>query len=115
MKILLDTNFLMAPFRNKADIYNQFRMNFPSAELMTLKSCLEELERKKEKGAIRLLEKNKVRTIDFKKGDADSSILGFAEKNDVVVATIDKELQKRLEEKGIEYIFLRQGKFIEKS
>ena len=112
MKILLDTNFLLIPFKNKIDIYEELRFKYPDYKLITLEACVEEL-RNKEKGAVDLLEKNNVEIIDFRKGNVDDSILNYAIENKVVVATIDKVLQKRISEKGLSYIFLRQKKFLQ--
>ncbi len=113
MMILLDTNFLLIPFKKKLDIYEELRFRFPLYNLITLESCIRELEKMNQKGAIELAKSSGLKIIKYGKGIADSDIISFAKKKKVIVATIDKKLQKKLLEMGVRIIYLREGRFPE--
>ena len=49
------------------------------------------------KTALKLLSKNKFNKVDLKTKDVDKGLIRFAEKNkDVIVATLDKEIKKKI-------------------
>jgi len=112
MKILMDTNFLLIPFKEKIDIYDEINFQFPDSELFTLKSCVKELEKLKQKAAIDLLKQKKVKVLNSEKGDVDKNIVYYAENENMVVATVDRRLREELKVKGVPYIYLRQRKFL---
>ena len=116
MKILLDTNFLMAPAQFKVDIFRQLSGH----KLMTLDLCVKELKRiskSKKKDAMAaeialdLLKKKKVRIVKAKPL-TDSALLNYAKENNCAVATNDRKLIKRLKNKEINIIRLRQKRYI---
>lgn len=123
-KIILDTNMLMAIGQFNVDIFSEIERicNF-KYELCILDRQTKELEeirkkRGKDSRAAKLatdLIKNKkvkiIKTISEK--DVDSQILEFAQKNNYIVATQDKELKNRLKRKNLQVIFLRQKKYLE--
>jgi rRNA-processing protein FCF1 len=113
MKILMDTNFLLIPFKSKIDVYEELDFRFPRSELFTLKVCVEELEKMKEHGAIALLRKKSVNVMNFRQGNVDNSIAACAEQNGFAVATIDRILQRKLRQRGLPFVFLRQNRFLE--
>ncbi|MBI4018819.1 MAG: PIN domain-containing protein [Candidatus Aenigmarchaeota archaeon] len=115
MKILLDTNFLMAVAQFKADVFGELQGN----DLFTLSSCIQELEklagsRKKDAPAARvaleLLQKKGVKIIEAS-GNTDFSLMEKAEKG-YAVATNDAALIKKLKESGIKVLRLKQKKRI---
>jgi len=112
MKILMDTNFLLIPFKERIDIYDEINFQFPDSELFTLKSCVKELEKLKQKAAIDLLKQKKVKVLNSEKGDVDKNIVYYAENENMVVATVDRRLREELKVKGVAYIYLRQRKFL---
>ncbi|RKY43454.1 MAG: DNA-binding protein [Candidatus Omnitrophota bacterium] len=120
MKFLLDTNFLMIPGKFKVDVFEELK-KFGKPEFFTLSSVVKELENlssgkgKNSKYArigLQLLEKNKVKILSAAK-DVDSEILNFAEKQEFVICTLDKELKNRAVSKGIKVVFLRQKKYLD--
>ena len=115
MKILLDTNFLMAVGQFKADVFGELQGN----ELFTLSSCIQELKKlagskKKDAPAARvalgLLKNGNVKTIQAS-GNADFGLMEQAKKG-YAVATNDAALIKKLKESGIKVLRLKQKKRI---
>ena len=119
IKVILDSNFLFIPSKFQIDIFeglmNLLNQRF---ELILLSSTYNELLIMAEKGspsmrkkaalALKLAEKCSIVTV--KKGmeeTHDDVILRIASKWKCLVATNDRELRKRLRDKGIPVIFMR--------
>ena len=122
-KILLDTNFLLAVYQFKVDIFAELDRicNF-NYKLFILDKTIEELkniiERQKGKHkdaarvALQLLKLRKVSVIKTgSKKHTDDVILDYAEK-DYLVATQDKDLKRRLIHHNVKVIVLRQKKIL---
>ncbi|MCH8067029.1 MAG: nucleotide-binding protein [Nanoarchaeota archaeon] len=122
-KILLDTNFLLAVYQFKVDIFTELDRicNF-NYKLFILDKTIEELkhiiERQKGKHkdaarvALQLLKLRKVGVIKTgSKKHTDDVILDYAEK-DYLVATQDKDLKRRLIHHNVKVIVLRQKKIL---
>lgn len=112
MKVILDTNFFMLPVDFGVDIYTQLE----GYELITLESCVRELEylskRNKKAGlALEILKKKDIKTIRVN-GNTDKAIIEYASKNNCIVATNDKELIKRLNSNNIRVFRLYQRRLI---
>lgn len=122
MKIILDTNFLVYCAKQKIDYIREIPI---SGEIVVLSSILQELEKIKEKArkgkdkeaaslSLQILNKNlkekKIRIIKTKE-NADESIKKIVKKQDVV-ATMDKELKKKLKGK-VRILSIRQRKKLE--
>ena len=106
MKILLDTNFLVYCAKQKIDYISEMPVE---GKLVVLSSVVSELEKLAEKAkkardkeaaklALELLEHNKVKIIKIDEKEADEAILKSVEEKDAV-ATMDKELKKKLKGK----------------
>ncbi len=105
-EVLLDTNFIMSCARQKIDFFEQIPLM--GLEILIPKQVsreLENLSKSRESAFIReaadlsmkLLNRNKFRIVKLEYNDVDKGIIFFADKNkDVVVATLDKELQGRI-------------------
>ena len=120
-KILLDTNFLLAVFELKIDIFAEIARvcDFPYT-LFILDRTLEEVEnlikssllskRQVAKGALQLIKIKKIqilpthdlRSVDDILVDMDGSI----------VATNDVVLKRRLRQKGMQILTIRQKKYV---
>lgn len=114
MKILLDANFLLIPFKFKVDIFSEINriMDFKYG-LTTFKSCLNEIKNFKEyKSVLKLIKQKKVKIINNAKKPVDREIIKYAVKNNAIVATQDKELKKLLKKKGIVIITLRKKRHL---
>ncbi len=118
-KIVLDTNFLLAAVQFRVDAFGQLREFGRS--FVVLRPCvseLEEISRKKSKPgvyariALQMIKHRGVKTTRIMERSTDTAILRFAEKHGCMVATNDKKLIKRLRNKGIKIIRLRQKKYL---
>lgn len=122
--VLLDTNILLIPGQFRVDIFAEIeRIIEEPYELAVYRGTLEELQRIMERGRGRshaaarlgkaLLAARKVRTLEKRKGpsetllNTDRFIADFAARNACVVATLDRELQKKILEQGGRCIALR--------
>ncbi len=123
-KILLDTNFLMIPCQFRADIFSELeRMCSFSYKLFILDATLAELKKlalsKGKKGgcarvALKLIEANNVEVFssqDYTDKHTDDLIVKITNK-DWIVATQDMNLKRRLKEKGVGLIILRQKGYL---
>ena len=121
-KVVLDTNFLLIPAQFRVDIFEELtKLLDDSYELTTLKGCLGELRKiqEEQKGknkanaklTLDLLETKELNIIDHDPGHIDDIIVERADK-DTIVCTQDKDLKRRLKEKGIKIITLRQKKYL---
>ena len=119
--IILDTNFLLIPAQFNVDIFSEIERicDFPY-QLCIIDKTLSELDsiienqRQKYKNsaklALKLLKSKAVKIIKTKKDKyVDDLIFDLAENADIIIATQDKELKKRLKNP---IITLRQKKYL---
>jgi hypothetical protein len=134
-KIILDTNFLMAPFQFKIDIFAELkRLMYEPFKVYILKETIEELgyiiekQRAKNKEFAKLAKQYvKIMNIEIiditkqkdlyitnisKSNRVDDILVGMAEAG-YIIATADAELKKRLKEKGNKSIILRSKSHLE--
>lgn len=115
LKIILDTNFLLVPAKFKVDVFEEMeRVVDQKFKLVVPESIREELERLAEgksedaraaRTGLKLLERENVEFVKTK-NKADEAIIELVDEN-TIVATMDKDLKKRLKNKGIGIIYLR--------
>lgn len=125
-RIILDTNFLLIPAQFGLDIFSELEKTCSfSYELIIFDKSLNELEnivntgkghdKDTAKTTLLLVENmisnKKLNIIPAKTGYIDKEIIDSADK-DTLVATQDIELRKRLKEKGIKTIVMRQKKHL---
>ena len=121
--IILDTNFLMIPLQFKVDIFSEIeRICSFSYSLLVLEASVRELEniagtgktkdRKAAAAALKLLKSKNIRIIKSGEKYADDAILRSADE-DTVVATQDMALKRKLAQKRISIIILRQKKYLQ--
>ncbi len=138
--VLLDANFLLIPSQYQVDIYQQLRMRLTGTlKLLIVPEVLEELHIKSAattstkftrdvKMALELLS-NQLKQFphlfvelphkNFQNIPVDDYLIELAEKtqqiekNEVFIATNDRELRKKATIKGIRTIYLRQKKILE--
>jgi rRNA-processing protein FCF1 len=110
MKTILDTDFLVNVIKYRIDIEE---IKSPCIIDKTIDE-LEKVNNLNAKAAIKLIKLKKFKIIKTKKDKiVDDLILEKATKEDIV-ATQDKKLKKRLKEKQIKVITVRQKKYITK-
>ncbi|HOC97078.1 MAG TPA: hypothetical protein PKJ54_02240, partial [Candidatus Pacearchaeota archaeon] len=70
-----------------------------------------ELEKLKKTAALKLLEKNEFKKISLQGKNVDNSIVKFARENpEIIIATLDKEMRKKIKNKKVT---IRSKKIIE--
>lgn len=115
MKVILDTDFLVNCMKFKIDIDTELR------KILTVKYVicvvdktideLEGLDNGYSKMALKWLDMKNVEEVSTAKNKvADDLILEL--NDEVMVATQDKEFKRRLKEKGVKTIIIRQEKYL---
>jgi rRNA-processing protein FCF1 len=122
--VLFDTNFLLIPIRFGVDIFAESeRVLNQKPVFAVIKSVVDEINvLKKEakpsfyrelKFAEKLLEHCIVIQDERRAGErVDDSIIRVSSVHGFLVGTTDTELRKRLHDKGVKVLFLRQKSFI---
>lgn len=120
MEIIIDTNILMAYGSLKLDVIEQLK-SLGFTRLFTIDLVVEELkdlsnrslnEAKPAKMALDLIDKERIEIIMTYGKDADDEILKKAKELDIPVATSDKDLLKKLKEKKIKTVSIKQKKLL---
>ena len=108
-EVLIDANFALIPVQFKLDIYSELdRIVQRKYQIVTLEPITEEIQKiAKGKLALQMLENKGVRIIPTSIRDVDDAIVDYAERENAIVCTNDKELENRLREKGITVIYMR--------
>lgn len=115
-KIMLDTNFLVAPFQLSIDLFEEIDRVYPVNEVYTLEDAVQEA-RSIEEGRYKNLVEKLIDTQDIEvletegEGEVDDLLVDICE--EFVIATNDRELKDRLVEKGAEVLFIRSGDHLE--
>jgi rRNA-processing protein FCF1 len=115
-KILLDTNFLVAPFQFSFPLFEELERLYPTADIYTLDDAVQEaksIEEGKYTGLVeKLLETQDIEVLETSgEGEVDDLIVEVSE--DFAVATNDKELKERLLDRGREVVIIRGGNHLE--
>ena len=120
-KVILDTNFLLIPVQFNVDIFSEIQRIFEgSYQVCVLDKTVAELKEiiDKQKGksreaakiALQLLKAKKVKALRTKADkDVDALLVELSKNSDVVVATQDAALRKKLKSSKI---ILRQKKYL---
>ena len=123
-KVIIDTNFLMVPYKFKVDIFSEFericdfnyKLYIFEQSINELKVIMEKQSGKNKKAAQFALKLIKLKNIKIIKSgenkEVDSLILQSVNKN-TIIATQDKKLKKELLKKGSAVIILRQKKYLQ--
>ena len=121
--IILDTNFLMIPFTQNVDVFDELSNLFGRVNLYVVDKTIEELDKlsktrsgKDKQAALlarSLLKLKGVKTLTTGNGYADDVILTIAKEKGYFVATQDRDLKVRLKKNNVPRIFLRQKKYLE--
>ena len=115
MRVLLDTNLLLLPHRHKVDVFAEIeRLMIGKHTVCTFSTVLDELKALVDstedgvaaKVGLELVGGRGVEVIPSS-GDVDSAILEYAKNHDVIVATNDRELKRKLKEVGVKVIYMR--------
>jgi len=118
-KILLDTNFLLAMYQFKVDIFSQIdKISTFEYELCVIDKTLDELKNivEKQKGknkdaakiAIKVIAIKNIKVIKTKSNKHTDDVIVDLSGSDFIVATQDKELRARLKQRNVPIILLRK-------
>lgn len=115
-RILLDTNFLVAPFQHSFDIFDEIDRLYPLHKLYTLDDAVEEAKSieggKYGPLAEKLIERKDIEVLETEgEGEVDDLIVDVSD--EFAVATNDKELKERLLDRGREVVIIRSGTHLE--
>lgn len=115
-KIMLDTNFLVAPFQMSFPLFEEFDRIYPFHELYTLEDAVQEaksIEGGKYKELVdKLLETQDIEVLSTEgDGEVDDLLVDIAE--DYIIATNDKGLKNRLLDDSREVVIVRSGDHLE--
>lgn len=113
MKVILDTNILIDAVKYKIDVVSQASV---FGQPVVPDACINELKKlsdNKNAGiALEIAKKIKQIKTDENIRNNDKKIVGFALKNDCIVATSDKELLKTLKNNKIKTLRLTQKRYL---
>lgn len=115
-KIILDTNFLVAPFQLSFDVFDEIEQRYPYAGICTLEDALEEsksIEGGKYKELVpKMIEKQEVEVIETEgEGSVDDLLVDISD--NYLVATNDKELKERIKHRGNPVLIIRSRDHLE--
>ena len=98
--VLLDTNFIITCIKQKIDFFEELYLE--GYQIIIPDGVINELKKLKQNSILKFLEKNNFNKIILTGKNVDNSIINYAKKNpEIFVATLDRELQKKLKNKKI--------------
>lgn len=116
MKVIIDTNALIIPHKFKIDIFEEIEKLLPTAEKIIIDSTIRELhnikDRKAANIALQLINKYNIKIV-HEPGETDSAIITYAQTNNGVVFTNDKEMKKMCIRFKVPVMYMRKKKKIE--
>lgn len=115
-KILLDTNFLVAPFQFSFNLFEELERLYPGCEIYTIDDAVQEarsIRGGKYKDLVEtLIEKKDIQVLETEgDGEVDDLIVDISD--EFIVATNDKELKQRLLDNSRPVIIIRTGDHLE--
>lgn len=116
-EIILDTNFLTAPFQlDTIDIFQELERVFPNSQIYTINDAVQEaksIEDGKYGDLVeKLTHKKDIQILETEgEGSVDDLLVQIS--RDYVIATNDKELKERLIEVNAEVIHIRNESYLE--
>ena len=105
-KVVLDTNFILSCVRQKIDFLEKIQLR--GMKILLPEEVLDEIKKIENSGrklhlrenaqlALKTLEKTGFEKIKLETENVDDGLVKFSEKNkDVIIATLDRELKKRI-------------------
>jgi len=115
MDVILDTDFLINIAKYKIDLLEECRRVFYKPfRLMIIDKTIDELKGKpEEKLVLQIIKRNNIEMIKTEKNKIVDDLIMENLKEDIVIATQDKELKQRVKKKGLKTLLVRQKKYLE--
>ncbi len=114
--IVLDTNFLIEIIKFRIDLFSELeRICDFNYNVKVLDKTIEELvkiKQKESKIALKFIKEKKIEIIKTKSEKGVDDLLVEIANEDFLIATQDKLLKKRLEEKDIKMLIIRQKNYL---
>ncbi|MGQ9468404.1 MAG: PIN domain-containing protein [Nitrososphaerales archaeon] len=120
-RVLLDASFILTLISKPLNLVEELEEMLGKVELLVLEDTIKELEAISKRPSIKKAKQAKL-ALDFVarlkhitysyEGFVDDKILRCAMENRLLVATMDKELRKRLRAMGLSVISLRENRLI---
>jgi len=123
MKALLDTNFLMIPGEFRVDILSEL-LALGYTEVFTIDLVVRELEKlavsrgregRNARIGLEFIRKGGVIVLKAGSERTDDEIFRLAKTKEYIACTQDRGLIKRIRKAGLQFITLRQGKYLVES
>lgn len=94
-QVILDTSFILSCIKQKIDFFDDIETR--GIQILIPEQTIDELMGLGAQLALNILEKNKFKIIKISGKDADGAIINFTKENkEVIVATLDVGLQKKI-------------------
>jgi len=116
-EIILDTNFLTAPFQlDSIDVFQEIERIFPQSDIYTIEDAVLEAKSIEDgrygKLVEKLIDKKHIEVLETEgEGSVDDLLVQISQ--EYVIATNDKELKERLLEVDAEVIHIRNESYLE--
>ena len=118
--VILDTSVLMSIFEKRFDLMEDIELEVGRAKIVVPESVLKELEKlassrgsrsRKAKAVLDLIESKGFETVRSMDWDVDNDVILLAKNLKGIVATLDKDLIKRLKEESVEVMTWKNKRF----
>jgi len=118
--VILDTSVLMSIFEKRFDLIEDIELEVGRAKIVVPESVLKELEKlassrgsrsRKAKAVLDLIESKGFETVRSMDWDVDNDVILLAKNLKGIVATLDKDLIKRLKEESVEVMTWKNKRF----
>lgn len=99
-QILLDTNFILSCMKQKIDFFEELYLM--GIQIIIPEQVINELEKLRKESALKLFEKEsgKFKKLFLSGKIVDNSIIRYAKENpDLMIATLDRDIQKKIKNK----------------
>ncbi len=115
-KIILDTNFLVAPFQLSISLFEEIERTYPFSEIHTLDDAVEEaksIESGKYGSLVeKLIDTQEIHVLETEgEGTVDDLLVELSD--EYIIATNDKELKQRILDRNNPVMIIRSRSYIE--